>query len=226
MFRETLDELVTLHGVGRKTAAVVSSNAFGRRDGIAVDTHVGRVSRRLGLTRHADPVKVERALMRLFPRERWLQVSDVLIFHGRRVCEARRPRCAECAVRGSVPVGASASCDASGTAAVLSRDGLPLHHRGMTRIEIELYADRLSRHAERLRDDLEGARMRLGWLRLESRAREQLGVRDCAVLEALGVLTSSDEAAERRLVDRRLRQLEVVERFQALVEAELEGLGS
>ena len=108
----------------------------------------------------------------------------------------------------------------------MSRDALPVHHRGMTRIEIELYADRLSHHAERLRDDLEGARMRLGWLRLESRAREQLGVRDCAVLEALGVLTSSDEAAERRLVDRRLRQLEVVERFQALVEAELEGLGS
>jgi endonuclease-3 len=100
---ETLDELVTLHGVGRKTAAVVSSNAFGRRDGIAVDTHVGRVSRRLGLTRHTDPVKVERALMRLYPRERWLQVSDVLIFHGRRVCEARRPRCAECAVRDLCP---------------------------------------------------------------------------------------------------------------------------
>ena len=100
---ETLDELVTLHGVGRKTAAVVSSNAFGRRDGIAVDTHVGRVSRRLGLTRHTDPVKVERALMRLFPRERWLQVSDVLIFHGRRVCDARRPRCAECAVRDLCP---------------------------------------------------------------------------------------------------------------------------
>ena len=99
----TLDELVTLHGVGRKTAAVVSSNAFGRRDGIAVDTHVGRVSRRLGLTRHTDPVKVERALMRLFPRERWLQVSDVLIFHGRRVCDARRPRCAECAVRDLCP---------------------------------------------------------------------------------------------------------------------------
>jgi endonuclease-3 len=100
---ETLDELVTLHGVGRKTAAVVSSNAFGRRDGIAVDTHVGRVSRRLRLTRHTDPVKVERALMRLYPRERWLQVSDVLIFHGRRVCEARRPRCAECAVRDLCP---------------------------------------------------------------------------------------------------------------------------
>jgi len=100
---ETLDELVTLYGVGRKTAAVVSSNAFGRRDGIAVDTHVGRVSRRLGLTRHTDPVKVERALMRLYPRELWLQVSDVLIFHGRRVCDARRPRCAECAVRDLCP---------------------------------------------------------------------------------------------------------------------------
>jgi endonuclease-3 len=100
---ETLDELVTLHGVGRKTAAVVSSNAFGRRDGIAVDTHVGRVTRRLGLTRHTDPVKVERALMRLYPRERWLEVSDVFIFHGRRVCIARRPRCAECAVQALCP---------------------------------------------------------------------------------------------------------------------------
>ncbi len=100
---ETLDELVQLHGVGRKTAAVVSSNAFGRRDGIAVDTHVGRVSRRLALTRHTDPVKVERALMRLYPRPRWLEVSDVLIFHGRRVCEARRPRCEECVVAEMCP---------------------------------------------------------------------------------------------------------------------------
>jgi hypothetical protein len=96
----------------------------------------------------------------------------------------------------------------------------------MTRIEIELYADRLSRHAERLRDDLEGARMRLSWLRLESVARDELGARDTAVLEALGVLSGTDEAAERRLVDRRLRQLEVVERFQAVVERELESLGA
>jgi endonuclease III len=99
----TLDELVTLHGVGRKTAAVVSSNAFGRRDGIAVDTHVGRVSRRLGLTKHTDPVKVERALMRLYPRERWLEVSDVFIFHGRRVCHARTPWCEVCAVNDLCP---------------------------------------------------------------------------------------------------------------------------
>jgi endonuclease-3 len=110
---DTTAELVTLPGVGRKTAAVVASNAFGRREGIAVDTHVRRVSRRLGLTRHTDPDKIERVLMRLYPRERWLQVSDVLIFHGRRVCHARSPRCAECAVvdlcpsafRGQTPVG-------------------------------------------------------------------------------------------------------------------------
>ena len=97
------DALVALHGVGRKTAAVVASNAFGLRDGIAVDTHVLRVSRRLGLTRHTDPVRVERALMRLYPRERWLEVSDVLIFHGRRVCAARRRRCEECAVADTCP---------------------------------------------------------------------------------------------------------------------------
>jgi len=91
----------------------------------------------------------------------------------------------------------------------------------MTRIELELYADRLGRHAERLRDDVEGARMRLSWAELETRARDQLGPRDCAVLEALGVLTACDQAAE-RLVERRLRQLRAVERLQAVVEAEIE----
>ena len=96
-------ELVTLPGVGRKTAAVVSGNAFGVREGIAVDTHVGRLSRRLRLTRLHDPVKVERVLMGLYPRERWLQVSDVLIFHGRRVCRARNPDCAGCVVNDLCP---------------------------------------------------------------------------------------------------------------------------
>lgn len=100
---ETMAELVQLPGVGRKTAAVVSSNAFGAREGIAVDTHVTRVSRRLGLTRHHDPVKIERVLMTLYPRERWLEVSDVLIFHGRRVCVARRPRCEICPVADLCP---------------------------------------------------------------------------------------------------------------------------
>jgi endonuclease-3 len=100
---QTMAELVQLPGVGRKTAAVVSSNAFGAREGIAVDTHVGRVSRRLGLTRHTDPVKVERVLMRLYPRDRWLEVSDVLIFHGRRVCHSRSPRCEICPVADLCP---------------------------------------------------------------------------------------------------------------------------
>ena len=99
----TMAELVELPGVGRKTAAVVSSNAFGAREGIAVDTHVGRVSRRLGLTRQTDPVKAERVLMQLYPRERWLTVSDVLIFHGRQVCDARRPRCWDCPVADMCP---------------------------------------------------------------------------------------------------------------------------
>ena len=94
----TTADLVTLPGVGRKTAAVVASNAFGAREGIAVDTHVGRLSRRLRLTRHTDPVRVERVLMSLYPRERWLEVTDVFIFHGRRVCHSQRPQCANCAV--------------------------------------------------------------------------------------------------------------------------------
>ena len=99
----TTAELVQLPGVGRKTAAVVAPNAFGAAEGIAVDTHVRRLSRRLGLTRHTDPVKIERVLMQLYPRERWLAVSDVLIFHGRRVCHARSPRCEECAVNDLCP---------------------------------------------------------------------------------------------------------------------------
>ena len=94
----TTAELVALPGVGRKTAAVVASNAYGAREGIAVDTHVGRLARRLRLTRQRDPVRVERVLMSLYPRERWLEVSDVLIFHGRRVCHSRAPNCHDCAV--------------------------------------------------------------------------------------------------------------------------------
>jgi endonuclease III len=99
----TTAELVKLPGVGRKTAAVVASNAFGATEGIAVDTHVRRLSKRLGLTRLTDPVKIERVLMQLYPRSRWLAVSDVLIFHGRRVCHARSPRCEECAVTDLCP---------------------------------------------------------------------------------------------------------------------------
>ena len=94
---DKLEDLVTLPGVGRKTANVVLGNAFGI-PGITVDTHVGRLSRRLGLTRHEDPVKVEFDLMELIPREKWSTFSLQLILHGRRICVARAPRCGECAL--------------------------------------------------------------------------------------------------------------------------------
>jgi endonuclease III len=98
----TLDELVVLPGVGRKTANVVLGNAFGI-PGITVDTHVGRLSRRLGLTVHEDPVKVERDLMSLIPPTDWTMVSHRLIFHGRQVCFARKPNCDECTMRTFCP---------------------------------------------------------------------------------------------------------------------------
>ncbi|MBW3576215.1 MAG: endonuclease III [Actinobacteria bacterium] len=100
---DTMDALTDLAGVARKTANVVLSNAFGEHAGIAVDTHVRRISRRLALTRHDDPVRIERDLVALFPQERWLEVSDLFIAHGRRTCEARRPRCDACAVEDLCP---------------------------------------------------------------------------------------------------------------------------
>jgi endonuclease-3 len=98
----TLDELVTLPGIGRKTANVVLGDAFGT-PGITVDTHVGRLSRRLGLTRHRDPVKVEFALMKIVPEAEWTGFSHRLILHGRAVCHARKPRCEACALAGLCP---------------------------------------------------------------------------------------------------------------------------
>ena len=91
----------------------------------------------------------------------------------------------------------------------------------MHRIELELYADRICRHAERLRDEIDGARTRITWAQFEHGARDELGGRDAAVLEALGVFAGVDALAERRLLDRRVRQLAVVERYQALVERAL-----
>ncbi len=92
---DTMDGLLPLSGVARKTANVVLGNAYGINEGVVVDTHVIRLGRRLGLTRHTDPVKIERDLMALFPREHWTMLSHLLIFHGRRVCKARGALCAE-----------------------------------------------------------------------------------------------------------------------------------
>jgi endonuclease-3 len=100
---DTLEELVRLPGVGRKTANVVLGNAFGKNEGVVVDTHVGRLAARLGLTRESDPVKVERDLMPLFPRESWALLAHLLISHGRRVCKAPRPRCGDCALADLCP---------------------------------------------------------------------------------------------------------------------------
>jgi endonuclease-3 len=99
----TMEELHQLAGVGRKTANVVLGNAFGLAEGVVVDTHVGRLSRRMGLTRHLDPVKVESALVRLIPKEDWTLVSHLLIAHGRRQCMARNPNCTQCELRKLCP---------------------------------------------------------------------------------------------------------------------------
>ena len=95
---ENLEELVSLPGIGRKTANVVLGTAFGV-PGITVDTHVLRVSQRLGLTENQDPVKVEFDLMEVIPKEEWIPVSHLLIFHGRYVCKARKPLCEKCSLQ-------------------------------------------------------------------------------------------------------------------------------
>ena len=99
----TMAQLVLLPGVGRKTANVVLGNAFGINEGVVVDTHVARLSKLLGLTRHTEPEKIERALMSLFPRDDWALLAHLLIFHGRRVCIARRPKCGECVLADVCP---------------------------------------------------------------------------------------------------------------------------
>ena len=99
----TMEELYVLPGVGRKTANVILGNAYGVNEGVTVDTHVGRLSRRLDLTREEDPVKVEQDLMRLIPQEDWALISHLLIFHGRQVCVARHPRCEQCVLADICP---------------------------------------------------------------------------------------------------------------------------
>ena len=102
---DTMEELNALPGVGRKTANVVLGNAFHKNEGIVVDTHVIRLSQRLGLTKQKDPEKIERDLMKLVPREHWTEWSHWLIWHGRRRCYARKPDCSRCEVFRLCPSG-------------------------------------------------------------------------------------------------------------------------
>lgn len=99
----TMDDLTALDGVGRKTANVVLGNAFGINIGVVVDTHVARLSQRLGLTREASPEKIEADLMKLVPQSEWTHFSHWLIWHGRRRCSARRPECAVCEIAALCP---------------------------------------------------------------------------------------------------------------------------
>jgi endonuclease-3 len=99
----TLEALADLPGAGRKTANVVLGNAFNKNEGVVVDTHVGRLSQRLGLTTFTDPVRIEQDLIKLFPRDSWTLLSHWLIFHGRRRCPARKPDCPNCELRDICP---------------------------------------------------------------------------------------------------------------------------
>jgi endonuclease-3 len=100
---KTMDELLQLPGVARKTGNVVLGVAYGIAAGIVVDTHVSRLSNRLGLTKQKDAVKIENDLLKLVPRKDWIIFSHLLIFHGRRVCKARRPLCEECSLERLCP---------------------------------------------------------------------------------------------------------------------------
>jgi len=100
---DSMDALVTLPGVARKTANIVLAAGYGKAEGIAVDTHAGRLSRRLGLSRHEDPVKVERDLLKLVPKGDWLDFNFLLVDHGRALCQARKPKCVECFLRRLCP---------------------------------------------------------------------------------------------------------------------------
>jgi len=99
----TMGEMLELPGVARKTANIVLSNAYGKIEGIAVDTHVRRLAKRLGLTEHEDPAKIEESLMEIVPKNYWMKITDLLIFHGRRVCIAKKPKCEICVLNRICP---------------------------------------------------------------------------------------------------------------------------
>ena len=98
-----MEQLIELPGVARKTANIVLAAGYGKAEGIAVDTHAGRLSRRLGLSRHEDPVKVERDLLKLVPKDDWLDFNFLLVEHGRALCQSRKPKCPDCFLRRLCP---------------------------------------------------------------------------------------------------------------------------
>jgi endonuclease-3 len=125
----TMAELIQLPGVSRKTANVVLSHGFGLAEGIAVDTHVFRVSRRLDLSRGSAPEVVESDLLRITPHERWTEVADTFIWHGRRVCSARSPKCLECKVLDLCPTGAKMTAVLPAQRSRLAKPSVKQPHR-------------------------------------------------------------------------------------------------
>lgn len=112
---DSMEELVTLPGVARKTANIVLSAGYGKAEGIAVDTHAGRLARRLGLSKEDDPVKVERDLMALVPKADWIDFNFLLVEHGRAICQARKPDCPRCFLRRLCPSAAKFHPELKGT---------------------------------------------------------------------------------------------------------------
>jgi len=100
---KTMEEMLELPGVARKTANIVLSNAYGVVEGVAVDTHVRRLAKRLGLTENEDPNKIEEDLMKTVPKDKWMRITDLLIFHGRRICIAKKPKCELCVLNKICP---------------------------------------------------------------------------------------------------------------------------
>ncbi len=100
---DNMEDLLKLPGVARKTANIVLAHGFGKVEGIAVDTHVKRLSRRIGLSKNKNPDRIERDLMEIIPREHWYKINYILIAHGRKVCRARKPKCGECVISNDCP---------------------------------------------------------------------------------------------------------------------------
>ena len=147
---ERFEELLELPGVARKTANVVMGNAFGVASGVVVDTHVSRLSQRLGLTEHENPEKIERDLVELVPKKDWVDFSHLMIYHGRNVCKARLPQCSECVVERLCPSSLLKAEGVRRTIAEATADPDPEARIGAIRLALDtpgLVADRTLRRA-------------------------------------------------------------------------------
>lgn len=132
---QSIEDLTSLPGVARKTANVVRGNAYGLVDGVVVDTHVTRLSQRLGLTTSDDPVKIEQDLMGVLPRQEWLDASHLMIYHGRAICQARKPQCEDCSLADLCPTGQQRLHGVAPVAAEQPRKGMSARRKASVRAD-------------------------------------------------------------------------------------------